>query len=143
MLLYSMAHTLKIISYKKETIKHKNKFLQQEQEIFKSFFVKKIFKGRQIEPDQLFTWENVIIHNTTALRDNFPRFACWGDLVFSKFQNPFRAWSAQPGQKCESWSMFNTKMSAVLWFRDCIIVTTIKIKSMLIWLINYFQWYTL
>ena len=59
---------------------------------------------------------------TTALRDNFPRFACWGDLILSEFQNQLCACSAQPLQKCESSSMFNTKMPEALRVRDYIIV---------------------
>ena len=35
---------------------------------------------------------------TTAFRNNFTRFACWGDLIFSKFQNQFCTCSAQPGK---------------------------------------------
>ena len=58
---------------------------------------------------------------TTGLRNNLPEFACWGDLILRKFQNQFCACSAQPGQKCESGLMFNTKMPAVLRVRDYIL----------------------
>ena len=43
-----------------------------------------------------------------------PGFLCWGDLVFSEFQNQFCAWSAQSGQKFEPGSLFNAKMLALL-----------------------------
>ena len=72
---------------------------------------------------------------TTTLLDNLLWFACWGDLILSEFQNQFCACSAQPGQKCEPGLMFNTKMPALLQVRDCVLVTTITIKSMLILLI--------
>ena len=39
---------------------------------------------------------------TTSLRDNFPRFACLGDLILSKFQNKFFDCSAQP-EKNVNW----------------------------------------
>ena len=51
---------------------------------------------------------------TTVLCDNFPRFACWGDLILSEFQNQFCACLAQPGKKCESGSIFNIKMPVSL-----------------------------
>ena len=35
--------------------------------------------------------------NTTSLRDNFPGFACWGDLILNEFQNQFCSCSAQIG----------------------------------------------
>ena len=73
---------------------------------------------------------------TTAVRDDFPGFACWGDLILSKFQNQFCACSAQPGQKFELVSLFNTKIPAVLQVGDCILVTMIKFKSMLILLMT-------
>ena len=73
----------------------------------------------------------VNVSNTTALRDNFPGFACWGDFILIKFQNKFCACSAQPVKKYESGSLFNTKMPAVLCVGDCIIVTIIKINSRL------------
>ena len=50
----------------------------------------------------------------TALRNNFPGFACWGDLILSEFQNQSCACSAQSGQKCESGSLFNTKIPVAL-----------------------------
>ena len=58
---------------------------------------------------------------TTALRDNFPGFACWGYLILSKFQNKFCACSEQPGKKRESGSLFSTNMPALLLFGDYII----------------------
>ena len=69
--------------------------------------------------------------HTTLLRDNSRVFACWGDLILNEFKNQFCACSAQPGQKCEAGLLFNTKMPAVLRVVDCILVTMIKIKSML------------
>ena len=56
------------------------------------------------------------------LRNNFPGFACWGDSISSEFQNQFCACSAQPVQKCESGSLFNTKIPAALRVRDYILV---------------------
>ena len=62
------------------------------------------------------------MHYTTALGNNFPGFVCWGVLILSKFQNQFCACAEQPGQKCESRSLFNTNMPAVLWVGDYILV---------------------
>ena len=57
---------------------------------------------------------------TTALRDNFPGFDFWGDLILSEFQNQFYACSSQPGQRCKSGLLFNTKMPAPLRIGECI-----------------------
>ena len=59
---------------------------------------------------------------TDASRDNFTVFSCWGDLILSKFQNQFCTCSAQPGQKCESVSILNTKIPAPLRVGDFVIV---------------------
>ena len=37
--------------------------------------------------------------DTTALRNNFPGFACWGDLILSQFKNQFFPCLVKPGQK--------------------------------------------
>ena len=74
----------------------------------------------------LFLWQIVIMQvwtkYTTALCDNFSGFSCWGDLILSKFQNQFCAYSSQPGQKCKSGLLLNTKMTAPLRIRDCVLV---------------------
>ena len=61
----------------------------------------------------IYTYTHTYIY-TNAFRNNFPGFACWGDLILSEFQNQFCACSAQPGKKCESGSLFDTKMPALL-----------------------------
>ena len=62
-------------------------------------------------------------YNTTFC-DNFFGFACWRHLILSKFQNQSCTFSSQPGQKCESATLFNTNMHLFLWLGDCIIVTS-------------------
>ena len=57
-----------------------------------------------------------------AFHYNFPGFACWGDLILSEYQNQFCACSAQPRQKCELGSLFNTQTPAALRVRDCALV---------------------
>ena len=52
--------------------------------------------------------------HTTALHDNFPGFSCWGDLIFSKFQNQFCACWAQLGKEYELGLLFNIKISVLL-----------------------------
>ena len=81
--------------------------------------------------------------HTTVLGDNFPGFACWGNLILSEFQNNFYACSAQPGKKRESGSLFNTKMPESLLVRYCIIFMTITINYMLRLLMNSMLWYKL
>ena len=69
----------------------------------------------------MFYWELVCCLQYTivgASHDNFPRFACWGGLILSEFQNHICACSTQQGQKFESVSLFNTKMPAALWVGD-------------------------
>ena len=63
--------------------------------------------------------------------NNFPGFACWGGFILSELKIQFYTLSVQPGQTCESVFLFGTKMPEELQFVDCILVTMIKIKSML------------
>ena len=63
-----------------------------------------------------------IHRDTNAFRDNFPRFDFWGDFILSEFQNKFCACSAHLGQKYESRFIFNPKIPASLWARDCVLV---------------------
>ena len=56
-----------------------------------------------------------------SFHNNFPGFAFWGDLILRNFQNQFFAYSAQPGQKCKSGSLFNAKIPAVLWLGEYIL----------------------
>ena len=80
----------------------------------------------------IITWLSYVVMLTNnALRDNFTGFACWGDLILREFQNQFCACSAQPGQKCEPGSLFNTEMPASLRVKYCVILMTITINSML------------
>ena len=58
--------------------------------------------------------DNNVFNYNTAFRDNFPRFACWGDLILIEFKNQFCAFSAQPGQKYKSGLLFNTNIPEVL-----------------------------
>ena len=60
--------------------------------------------------------------HTTALRDNFTGFACWGNLILRSFQNQFYACSEHPGQKWESVFLFNPNINAPLRVRDCVLV---------------------
>ena len=59
--------------------------------------------------------------NTNALRDNFPGFACWGDLILSEFQNQFCACSAQPRQTCELVLLFNAKIPVSFHIKYCVL----------------------
>ena len=67
-------------------------------------------------------WLYIMSYSTTTFHNNFAGFACWGYLIPSELQNQLFACSAQPGQKCESGLMFNTKMPAPLHIRDCVLL---------------------
>ena len=67
-----------------------------------------------------YTWKKQT--HTTEFRNNFPRFDFWGDFILNEFQNQFYACSAQPGQKHELGSLFNTNMPAALRVGDCVLV---------------------
>ena len=75
-------------------------------------------------------------YHTTALRDNFPRFSCWEDLILREFQDQFCACSARPGQECESLSLLNIEMPTAFSVGHWILVKILTIKSILIWLIT-------
>ena len=75
---------------------------------------------------------NLVRSYTTVLNDNFHGFACWGDLILSKFQNQFYDCSAWPGKKFESGLLFNTNMPASLRVEYCIQFLGITINYMLI-----------
>ena len=53
-------------------------------------------------------------HIRGEFHDDFTGFAFWGDLILRKFQNQFCNFSAQPGKKCESGSLFNTNITESL-----------------------------
>ena len=48
-----------------------------------------------------------------AVRNNFPRFYCWQDLMLSEFQYHFCSCPEAPGQKHETGFLFNTNMNAL------------------------------
>ena len=81
-------------------------------------------------------------HIIYKIHDSLPRFACWGDLIFSKFQNKFYACSEQPRQKLKSSSLFDTKIPAVSRFVVCVIIGGADkslINSMLIDILEKFK----
>ena len=49
-----------------------------------------------------------------AFHDIFPGFSFRGDLILGKLQNIFRAFPAQPVQRCISASLFNTNMPSAI-----------------------------
>ena len=61
------------------------------------------------------------ISYTTAFHGKFPRFACWGDLILSQFQNQFCACSAQPRQTCELVLLFNAKIPVSFHIKYCVL----------------------
>ena len=60
--------------------------------------------------------------HTTAFRDDFLWFTCWGDFILSEFKNQCWACSAQLGKKIESGLLFNTNMSSPMRVRECLLV---------------------